>query len=179
MNKYFKIALILSLICGLCGGLIAAVNYITEDIIEENNQIKINNSLNELYEGALFEEIDLTDNINESIIKIYKVKKSESEDETIAYIYQVSGKNNYGSIELMIGININKTMEDLIVLSNTQSYKQEVNKHIEDNYQNGLTEEDINNIDVYCGATKGATLAKNLVKISLDHFEILLGDYNG
>jgi len=172
MKKNFKIAIILSLVCAVCAALIAFVNMITRDSIEQNKIDKQNAALNELYEGATFNEVSISDN---NITKLFEVYNKET---LIGYIYNVEGKNSYGSIEIMIGINVDKKIKDIVVFNNTQSYKQIVNDHIESNYAPGITEEEVNSIDVYCGATKGAKLTKELVQIAFDHFDSLVGDTN-
>ena len=166
MKKNLKIALILSLVCAICAALIAVVNLVTKDVINNNKIAKQEKALNELYDGATFNEVVISDfkNIN----KIFEVYK---DDTLIGYIYDVEGKNSYGLIELMIGINLDKSIQDVVVFKNTQSYKQIVDKHIQDEYVTGVSQDDIDNIDVYCGATKGAKLTKDLVKIAFAHFD--------
>ena len=66
----------------------------------------------------------------------------------------------------MIGINLDKTLEDIVVFNNTQSYKQIVDEHISSEYVPGISVGEVEDIDIYCGATKGAKLTKELVEIA-------------
>lgn len=178
MKKNFRIALILSLVCAICAALIAIVNIATKSTIEANRIEKQEKALNELYDGASFKEVDLNSidsEINENINKVFEVYQ---EEKIVGYIYNVEGKNSYGLIELMIGINLDKTLEDIVVFNNTQSYKQIVDEHISSEYVPGISVGEVEDIDIYCGATKGAKLTKELVEIAFTHFDKMVGDNN-
>ena len=73
MKKNLKIALILSLVCAICAALIAVVNLVTKDVINNNKIAKQEKELNELYDGATFNEVVISDfkNINK-IFEVYK-----------------------------------------------------------------------------------------------------------
>lgn len=165
MMKYFKTALILTIISGICATLIAGCNWLTAPVIEENARRK----KSELYK-EIFEEYDFDaspDAITEGFSSEYIVEKLEAFDSSstkLGYVYTVSGSNAYGNIELLVGINIDGTLEGVKFLTNGQSFNVQTETHVNGSYTSGLTSTDVNDIDVNCGATYAAKLVKELVK---------------
>ena len=156
----FKIAITLMLVAGIAGALIVFLNLFTAPIIEENNAKKEQTKLQEIYPNETFETLDYTD----STIK--KVSKT-----TKGYVYQVEGKNAYGNIVLLVGINLDGTVEKVVFLENGESFAQTVNDHVDATYQNKtINQETIDSVDTKCGATYGAKLVKELVSYALNDF---------
>lgn len=165
-KKVFLTAFILMMIAGLSGAAIVLLNMVTEPIIAQN-EIKVENEkLNEVYSNAIFVDLKITDG---NILKVCEAQ--DEEQNTIGYVYKASGKNAYGSITLIVGINLDGTVRKAVLMQNTESFASTVNDHFEENYrQNDLTEQNINDIDVKCGATYGAKLIKELINDALIHF---------
>ena len=84
---------------------------------------------------------------------------------------KITGKNQYGVITIIIGINNDKTIKDIKIVENTQSYAQVVNDHFENNYKNLENYDNLQNIDIYCGATRGAEMMKGLVELAFKEIE--------
>lgn len=165
--KGFKKALVLCLISGICALLIALVNYVTSPIIEENKIKRENESLALIYPDCSFTKLD---NDNETINSIWIVEEG---GETTHYIYSISGKNAYGKVTVLFGINMDGTIQKVILTENTESYSSKLDSHVEENYSTPVS--DIDSIDLACGATFGAKLVKELVEIGLNDFYERLG----
>ena len=167
--KYFKVAFTLALLAMICGGLIALVNSVTEPIIKNNNEIKEKNTLAEIYPDFEYDKTDIIlNNEKYTIQSKYFVKDVE---ETIGTIMKITGKNQYGVITIIIGINNDKTIKDIKIVENTQSYAQVVNDHFDNNYKNLENYDNLQNIDIYCGATRGAEMMKGLVELAFKEIE--------
>ena len=172
MKKNFKIAAILMIIAAICGLAVSGMNKVTSGIIERNQLEK---------EAALFKEIfpeysiDYSEIIEEGLSVEAISKKVVAKDGSgnlLGNIYTVSGKNAYGPIVLLVGISSDGKLVSIEFLENGQSYSSEVQAHVDNKYNAGLTLSDINAIDTKCGATYGANTVKELVNIAFN-------DYNG
>lgn len=163
--KYFKTAIVLCLICGLCAVLIAFINYFTSPIIKENKVKAEAKACSEIYPNMEYEEVELA-NADSSIEKKWAAKEN---GEIKGYIYSVSGKNSYGTISLLVGINLNGSTEKVVLTTNTQSYARIVKNHVKATYNNGPVI-DVDNVDVKCGATFGATLVKELIQVAVNDY---------
>lgn len=163
MKKYIKIALILFIFTSLSGILVSSIYMLTNDIKEENER-KQKEELLEL----IFPDSEMLNLANSSVFdNIYVVSK---DNDIIGYIYDISGKNSFGEISLLVGISKNGELKDIQINKNEQSFSSEVAKHTESNYYEGITQEKVEDIDCHCGATKGATLVKELVGKCFEDF---------
>lgn len=187
--KNFKISATLGAIALVCALLIALINMVTSPIIAANDkktELETCKEIFEAYDEGKSEsksDNDLSGK-NSAIQKIIYAK--DSAGSSLGTIYKVSGKNAYGTITLMVGIDANNSVCQVEFIENGQSFASTVNNHVLANYpssestdvhvgaySNGNTEKisalsssTIDSIDVKCGATYGATLVKDLVKIA-------------
>ena len=164
--KYFKTAIVLCIICGLCAVLIAFINFFTAPIIKENKIKAQNKACSEIYPNMTYEEVEI-ENANEAIEKKWVVKEG---DTIKGYIYSLNGKNSYGNISLLVGINLDGSAEKVVLTANTQSFASKVKNHVKSTYNNGAIA-DVNSVDVNCGATFGATLVKELILIAVNDYK--------
>lgn len=162
--KYLKTAIVLCIICGICAVLIAFINYFTQPIIEKNKVEAQNRACSEIYPNLTYEEIELN-NDNKAIEKKWHATGTGVE----GYIYSLSGRNSYGNISVMVGINLDGSIEKVILTENTQSFASKVKNHVKSTYNNGPVAS-LDGVDVKCGATFGATLVKELIQIALDDY---------
>ena len=170
MKKNFKIAAILMIIAAICGLAVSGMNKVTSGIIERNQAEK---------EAALFKEIFsaydidnsqiITENLSNTAISKKVIAKNAS-GELLGNVYTVSGKNTYGPIILLVGIDYNGKLVSIEFLENGQSYADSVQSHVDSKYSAGLTLSDVDSIDTKCGATYGAKTVKELVTIAFDDF---------
>ena len=164
--KYIKTAIVLCLICGICAVLIAFINTFTAPKIAENKIKAQDKACSEIYPNMEYEEIAI-DGADEAIEKKWAAKENGV---IKGYIYSLNGKNSYGNISLLVGINLDGSTEKVVLTTNTQSYAKTVKKHVNSSYNNGPVS-DLDSIDVKCGATFGATLVKELVTIAVNDYK--------
>lgn len=165
-KRYLKTGLILAAITAICGIMIALLNGVTAPIIEENNYKKEQETLALIFDGATFENLEIKENDS----KINKVYLAKINDEILGYVYLVSGKNAYGTIELMIGISDGSVCA-VEIITNTQSFSKVVNQYVNDLDNLDINNQNIDDLDVKCGATYGAKLVKELINVALDHYQ--------
>lgn len=163
--KYFKTAIVLCLICGICALLIAFINTFTAPRIAENKIKAQEKACSEIYPNMEYEEVALN-SANDAIEKKWVAKENGV---VKGYIYSLNGKNAYGNISLLVGINLDGSTQRVVLTTNTQSYAKKVKDHVNSSYNSGQVS-DVNSIDVKCGATFGATLVKDLVTIAVNDF---------
>lgn len=166
IKKILRIAFTLMLVAGISGVLIVLLNnYVTADIIAQNEVDKENKALSEIYSDSEYEVIG--ENVSDTILKVTKATKDSN---LAGYIYKVTGKNSYGSITIMLGIN-NGVVTKLILTENTESFKTTVDDYVVEKYpDNQVSSSNIDDIDTKCGATYGAKLVKSLVQAALSHY---------
>lgn len=187
MKGYFKISAILGAIALVCAAILAALNMLTSPIIAKNDEEKETKTIQAIYSDydSGKSNIESLDGLDSRITK--KVTAKDSSDKVLGTLYTVSGKNAYGIITLMVAISTNNTVYQVEFLENGQSFAGTVNSHVKSSYSSSkeevyelnpyskdeaaevgeLTEAEVNDIDVKCGATYGATLVKELVNVAL------------
>ena len=169
MKKNFKIAAILMLIAAVCGLAVSGMNKATAGRIERNQLKKEEALCQEIFsEFSLNKSKIITDIENEAITK--KILANNEAGNLLGYIYTVSGRNTYGAITLLVGISSSGSLVSIEFLENGQSFSSEVESHVVDNYKEGVTLNDITDIDTKCGATYGANTVKELVTIAFNDF---------
>lgn len=185
MKRYLYVSGILGAIALVCAVLIALMNMLTNPIIKKNNENKISETYTKIYSDYYSnEEVEFTKD-DKSYIK-GKVKALDKDGNVLGYIYTTSGKNAYGEVSLMIGITDGNVV-DVEFLTNTESFASTVSSHVKGNYPSSmdsvievnpygsldtidigyLSINEIEAIDIKCGATFGATLVKSMVLAAL------------
>ncbi len=185
MKRYLYVSGILGAIALVCAVLIALMNMLTNPIIKKNNENKISETYTKIYSDYYSnEEVDFTKD-DKSYIK-GKLKALDKDGNVLGYIYTTSGKNAYGEVSLMIGITDGNVV-DVEFLTNTESFASTVSSHVKGNYPSSidsvievnpygsldtidigyLSINEIEAIDIKCGATFGATLVKSMVLAAL------------
>ena len=183
MKKNLLIASILGSICLICALLIALIDIATKNKIEQNTRETELATIKEIfadYDDANSKELEANGSINK------KIKAYDKNNNELGYLYNVSGKNAYGSISLMIAV-VDDKLYQVEILENTQSFASTVYSYFKTTYPSStdtavhvgayssndvvigsLTASDVENIDVSCGATYGAKLIRDLVLIALE-----------
>ena len=185
MKRYLYVSGILGAIALVCAVLIALMNMLTNPIFIKNNENKISETYTKIYSDYYSnEEVEFTKD-DKSYIK-GKVKALDKDGNVLGYIYTTSGKNAYGEVSLMIGITDGNVV-DVEFLTNTESFASTVFSHVKGNYPSSidsvievnpygsldtidigyLSINEIEAIDIKCGATFGATLVKSMVLAAL------------
>lgn len=97
MKKIIHLTLFLAIISAIAGGALAAVNGVTEPIIEANKLAGVMSTLEQFFPGAEFNEAE----INGDVTSIQNVYES---DKGIVYKAGVSGFDGANSIVFMLAI---------------------------------------------------------------------------
>lgn len=159
INKHLKTGLTLAFIGGISAIIISTTYLLTNPIIARNRVNKETKALKAIFndENIVFSKAK-TDFVYSSqyLINYYVATKNEQD---VGYIYQTSGKNQYGQITLMMGIN-DLGLLKMVVIENTQSYA----STLTDNYIDPINAGEKDYLDTTCGATYGAKLIKNMVE---------------
>ncbi len=105
-----------------------------------------------------------------------KTTVNNSSSTLLGYLYVAEGQNRYGTIQLLIGINQDGTLQGVRFINNGQSFGDKAETHLNTQYKKGMTYEQIQNLDlsdkntdVTAGATYSARLIQELVLKAFDH----------
>ena len=179
MNKYLKVSLTLAAIASGSALLIGLVNLATVNAIKENGAKKINDGIARLcpkwQDFGTFDFVTPDDENYDAkydaekyphLKTVYTVHWVENEQSAIRYVYNTTGKNAYGQVDLLLSINEGK-VEKMFVVTNTESY----GPTLEDNYINKYNNGYLSDLaDVKCGATYGAKLVKEECDEAIAHW---------
>lgn len=159
MKKYILTAVTLGSIAAVSALLIGLVNLATADTIKKNDANKIKDGLAQIYSGATFSEENKIDKGDKyKYLESYYVATKDNSQ--AGYVFQTSGKNDYGSISMLVGISNDYTINKYYLISDEQSFATDLEDNYVNPFNNGQKEYD----DVTCGATYGAKLIKAMAE---------------
>ena len=183
MKKNLLIASILGSICLVCALLIALIDIATKDKIAQNTKETELAAIKEIfanYDENKSESLEASGRINQKILA------KDKDNNELGYLYNISGKNSYGSISLMVAV-VDEKLYKVELLENTQSFASTVYSYFKTTYPSSpdtaihvgaygstdvvvgsLSAGEVENIDVSCGATFGAKLIRDLVLEALE-----------
>ena len=114
MKKSLYLACFLAVVSAVAGGLLAAVNNLTQDRINANALAEVMGSLETMFPGTDYEEItDYTDETG-LVTGVYEAAGQ-------GYLFQVASNGFNGPIQFVIGIDNNSTIVGYDVISNTET----------------------------------------------------------
>ncbi len=176
LKHYSFVALVLGGIASISALLIALTYMITNSVIEENNLKKTLESLKNIYgEDKIYEKVEDIDNQSYSYLNSYYASYNSLENnqkgDLIGYVFSCDGKNDYGTIEMIVGINVDSDISKIYLIVNNQSFGQTVQNNYVDSFNNG----EIEIGDVSCGATYSATLIRDMSLQAQQYFNDFLG----
>ena len=104
--------------------------------------------------------------------KIWTARKTAGEpteasdkDQAVGYVARIYGKNGYGAVDLLVGINLDGTYSKIAVITDSMSYKTKLESGYLDPYNSASDKNKESALaNVKCGATFAATLIKNGVE---------------
>lgn len=166
MKNIIKISVVLTIICVIAALCITSINLLTAPIIANNNAKKELALCQEIFSEYDSSKSIIVSDISDTIEK--KITAKNSSDVLLGYVYRVAGKNSYGEIVLLVGIDENNNLLNVEFLTNGQSYATAVANHVTKEYSSGLSLDQVTEIDTTCSATYGAKLVKSLVSSALD-----------
>lgn len=175
MKTWFRYPLILGLIAAGSGLLIGVVDHFVDPLIRQHEEERLQDGLREIFEDAEFIEdeeakADLKDwKYIKEIYKAYPEGKA-GHGQVCGYVYESHGRNAYGSIGLLTGIDPSGEIVKVQLIDNGQSFKEEVDTWIEKDPFAEFDPDDPDNVDTHCGATYGADLVKKMVTEAMQHF---------
>lgn len=155
LKYYLRISSILLIISTFVALLLATVNYITEDKIEENRMLALKTAINEIFAGADEpQEVNGTYNITVPVSKLYYIKK---DGELIGYCACVMPKGFGGNIEMIVGIDLNGVVSGIKIISHNETPglgSRAVTDEYLNNYKNKKNKLSLGaDIDAVAGAT--------------------------
>jgi len=110
MAKIIKFAVFLAIICGIAGGALAYVNYITYPIIQERKLAADKATLDQIFSGAEFALVETFKDDTKLVEKIFEVKDT-------GYIYKLNVQGYKDIISVMVGLNQSGDIVKMVVLS--------------------------------------------------------------
>lgn len=168
MKKYIKSVAVLTAICAVIAALLAAVNHITNPIIEAQSASAANEALAVVLPGGEgFEEKDLATlgELPASITNVYSEKNG-------GYVFKMTVNGFKPGLVIMCGISADGSVAGATCLASEETYGEE--KTFGDNLV-GKNLESIADVDSTGTATFTKTAYKNAVKDALTAFAILGG----
>lgn len=174
MKKYLKITLILFSICLVCALATAGVNLFTAPKIAEYQEEQKMAAYMELFEGMSASNSEfITEGFNSSYVKEKVIVKDETGN-SLGYGMQVSGKNSYGTITLVVALDNEGNLKSIKCTENGQTGGRNtmINEYLTQ-FSSGMTATDVANQPVYSGATYGSNLVKNLLAAAFSEAGIM------
>lgn len=184
----FKVGGILCAVGAVSALLIGAANMLTADKISAREAELQEEALKEIFldengeipTDLVFEDsvdIKTDDSSFSKLICYWNVKsssESEKEDAKYGYVFKTSGsdKNNYGTVSMLVGINLDNSIGRISILSNSETYATTLVNEYVNPYNN--KERDLT--DVKCGATFGATLIKEMAEAAQSYAKEVLNN---
>ena len=167
MKKYIKCVVVLTAICAVVAVLLAAVNYITKPVIDENARKAAEKALAEVLPGGEnFEVVDLSEyTVPGSVLEVQKASNG-------GYVVKTSVDGYAPDMIIMCGIDENGVVVGTKYLSGGETNKAE--KTYGEKLV-GKTASDIDAVDTVAGSTKTTGAYKSAVKDSLNTVAILGG----
>ena len=162
VKKYVVTGVILGSIAAVAAGVIGLTNLITAKRIEQNKIDKRNAGIayifNDGSEGFEVSTISKGNTPNDDSKEYYEVYNKKNDD-FLGFAIQCEGSNSYGKVVFIAGYRADtRAFIRLSTITNEQSYA----TILEDNYIGRLNNGE-KEVDVHCGATRGATLVKELL----------------
>ena len=170
--KYFKISSVLALISLICALIIGGTNLLTSSVIKANKEKTELETIQKIFADYDNNNSQELESNNAAINK--KILAKDKDNNELGYIYNVSGKNAYGTISLMVAIK-DGSLYQVEFITNEQSFATALNKKYLDPLMAGERQLE----DVSCGATYGAKLVRDMVKEAISAAEYLKGAQNG
>jgi Na+-translocating ferredoxin:NAD+ oxidoreductase RnfG subunit len=153
LRRYCKVGAILCLIGGISALFITGANLLTASKIQENEIKKQEEAFSEVYPEAVAYSDESTLEGNTYVTNSWVAYGDEAKSLALGTIYKASGKNNYGSISLLVGVN-GEGLGRLSLITNTETYGDTLVTNYVNPYNAGTRKID----DTSCGATYGAKL---------------------
>lgn len=173
MKKHVKKALLSgAVLCGLCGVMALAIvgaDFLTKETIAHNNIEKEKEGLVKVFgsNADYGEAIKVDDPAYPHLEKYWVVKVDSNE---VGRVYRGYGRNGYGDISLLYGLDASFRLGNVITLANSESY----GTTLKENYLDVIdsaSDKDAALEEVKCGATYGAKLCRSIILDGKAHYK--------
>ena len=174
MKKYVKIAVVLTSICLVCALLVAGVNLFTAPKIEEYQKQLTMEAYMEFFPTMdANNSIIVEDGFKSSYVK-EKMTVKDANGADIGIGIKVSGRNSYGVITLIVGLDLDGKLIGISCTENGQTKSAaELTAWAENDFTAGMTTDDVTDLPIVSGATFGSNLIKTLVQAAFSEAGIL------
>ena len=174
MKKYVKIAVVLTSICLVCALLVAGVNLFTAPKIEEYQKQLTMEAYMEFFPTMdANNSVIVEDGFKSSYVK-EKMTVKDANGIEIGIGIKVSGRNSYGVITLIVGLDMDGKLIGISCTENGQTKSAaELTAWAEDDFTAGMTTDDVTDLPIVSGATFGSNLIKTLVQAAFSEAGIL------
>ena len=174
MKKYVKIAVVLTSICLVCALLVAGVNLFTAPKIEEYQKQLTMEAYMEFFPTMdANNSVIVEDGFKSSYVK-EKMTVKDANGADIGIGIKVSGRNSYGVITLIVGLDLDGKLIGISCTENGQTKSAaELTAWAENDFTAGMTTDDVTDLPIVSGATFGSNLIKTLVQAAFSEAGIL------
>ncbi len=167
-GTYVRIALTLCIITALVGALLAGVNLLTADRIEENNRKAVNEAVASIFGECSTDEISFSDDTG-LVKSVYAVEKAA---DFAGFCVYVSSNGYGGAAEFMVGIGTDGKVSGISVVSHSETPNIGTKVFDDPEYLSGYeglsgTLSFGNGVDAIAGATRSSTALLNGVNAAL------------
>lgn len=118
MNKYLHLTLVLFIISALSGILLGATNLLTKDKIAENQRIKIENGIKQIFPDASYRNYEGFEK-GKILLNLYEVL--DENEEVIGYVFNVNGPKAMDEINALVGIDVEGKITGIAFIKVTET----------------------------------------------------------
>ena len=171
MKKYMKRAFLSGAVLGLLSGamaiLIVGADFLTRDTIARNAKEKERQGLVAIFGADAEYGEAMKIEGSKYIQKYWTVTLHEVE---LGRVYRGTGRNGYGEVSLLYGIDKMNGLGRVVTLANTESYGTVLKENYLDPLNAGSDKDAALN-EVTCGATYGAKLCRDIILEGIEHYK--------
>ncbi|MCD8037145.1 MAG: RnfABCDGE type electron transport complex subunit G [Clostridiales bacterium] len=123
MKQITRPMIILGVICIVCAGLLGVAESVTREPIRVQNEATANAGKQKVFADAVsFEEIELADDENVDGTSVSSANVAvDASGEVLGYVVEVLPNGFGGSIDLMVGVDLDGVVTGISVLSHSES----------------------------------------------------------
>ena len=159
---------VLLAICVVVAGILGAVNLLTAERIEENENAKIYASLTEVMDGYITPVKNLPEGTPKSVTAMYDVKEEKDSDELLGKIVTVSVKGYAGNILMTVGVYEDGTVSKVVITSQSESHGKAGMATYTDKFTGVTGTEEVEAVEHFAGATISSTAIRGGVADAVD-----------
>lgn len=123
MKQILRPMVVLGLICIVCAGLLGVAESVTREPIAIQNEATATEGMKKVFaDAASFEEVEVEEGLAVNDVEIGSVSKAlDASGEVIGYVVEVLPSGFGGSVDTMVGIDLEGTVTGISILSLSES----------------------------------------------------------